>query len=114
MPIISSRTPEGSPGRCPVCGRHLEVSIPFGNAPCPNCGSLLWYLNSGDEVLYIDEEVGIRLRRKLRTLLAQQLGVEEKDVPGDWEALPQLGVDSLDTVELSIQLGDELDDNGDT
>src|SRR5262245_61157421 len=41
----SSRTPEGEPNRCPVCGSELrlEPSRPPGDAPCPSCGSLLWF-----------------------------------------------------------------------
>src|SRR3954447_8931329 len=36
--VISSRTPEGMPYRCPVCGTHLklEPSQPDGDAPCPD------------------------------------------------------------------------------
>lgn len=42
--IVSSRTPEGWPGRCPVCGRSLRVepSVSTHDATCPNCGSLVW------------------------------------------------------------------------
>src|SRR5262245_63759521 len=42
---ISSRTPEGSPNRCPVCGADFrtEPSRPPGDAPCPQCGHLLWF-----------------------------------------------------------------------
>jgi anti-anti-sigma factor len=42
---ISSRTPEGTPNRCPVCGSDLKIepSIPPGDAPCPSCGHLLWF-----------------------------------------------------------------------
>ena len=45
---ISSRTPEGDPNRCPVCGHalRLEPSRPPGDAPCPACGSLLWFPQS--------------------------------------------------------------------
>lgn len=42
--MISSRTPEGLPGRCPVCGRSVRVepsSYPTRDACCPSCGSLL-------------------------------------------------------------------------
>src|SRR5688572_28909820 len=41
----SSRTPEGVPNRCPVCGRRarIEPSVPPGDAPCPHCGHLLWF-----------------------------------------------------------------------
>lgn len=51
---ISSRTPEGAPNRCPVCGAsiRIEPSFPPGDAPCPNCGSLLWFAQAvlGDEI----------------------------------------------------------------
>lgn len=42
---ISSRTPEGSPNCCPVCGAHvaIEPSWPTNDAPCPACGCLLWF-----------------------------------------------------------------------
>ena len=43
--VISSRTPEGTPNHCPVCGGHLKIepSAPPGDAPCPRCGHLLWF-----------------------------------------------------------------------
>jgi hypothetical protein len=42
---VSSRTPEGMPNRCPVCGHHLRIepSRPTMDAPCPSCGHLLWF-----------------------------------------------------------------------
>jgi hypothetical protein len=45
MNPISSRTPEGVPNRCPLCGKELRIepSRPTGDAPCPNCGQLLWF-----------------------------------------------------------------------
>jgi hypothetical protein len=41
---ISSRTPEGAPQRCPICGNEsrLELSTVSADAPCPSCGCLLW------------------------------------------------------------------------
>jgi hypothetical protein len=41
----SSRTPEGQPNHCPVCGRRVKVepSRPADDAPCPHCGHLLWF-----------------------------------------------------------------------
>lgn len=43
--VISSRTPEGDPNRCPICGCdvRLEPSWPRRDAPCPKCGHLLWF-----------------------------------------------------------------------
>jgi len=41
----SSRTPEGQPNRCPLCGKDLRIepSRPPGDAPCPHCGQLIWF-----------------------------------------------------------------------
>jgi len=41
----SSRTPEGLPNRCPICGNEITIdpSLPAGDAPCPYCGHLLWF-----------------------------------------------------------------------
>lgn len=43
--VISSRTPEGHPFRCPICGQAaaLDVSLPPGDSICPSCGELLWW-----------------------------------------------------------------------
>jgi anti-sigma B factor antagonist len=53
--VISSRTPEGRPNRCPVCGSdvRIEPSDPAGEAPCPDCGHLLWFTweDAGDTVV---------------------------------------------------------------
>ncbi len=42
---IASRTPEGTPNRCTICGKELviEPSKPTMDAPCPHCGHLLWF-----------------------------------------------------------------------
>jgi anti-anti-sigma factor len=42
---ISSRTPEGASNDCPICGTRVRIdpSRPPGDAPCPNCGHLLWF-----------------------------------------------------------------------
>jgi anti-anti-sigma factor len=62
--VISSRTPEGRPNRCPVCGSDIviEPSNPAGDAPCPACGHLLWFtfVESGDE--HIVHMIGTRLQ----------------------------------------------------
>ena len=44
MNTASTRTPEGQPLHCGVCHAfvNLEVSLPLGDAVCPNCGSLVW------------------------------------------------------------------------
>lgn len=49
--VVSSRTPEGHPAECPVCGSAvwIEPSDPAGEAPCSICGTLLWFREAGDE-----------------------------------------------------------------
>lgn len=41
--MISTRTPEGLPHRCTICGEtsYLEPSFPGGDTVCPACGGLL-------------------------------------------------------------------------
>ena len=45
---ISSRTPEGDPNVCPICGHDLRIepSIITRDGTCPNCGCLLWFSSS--------------------------------------------------------------------
>ena len=84
--IISSRTPEGFPSRCVLCGAaaNIEFSEPDGDAPCPSCGYLLW---SSAQTL-----------DQLRQLFFEQLSVtEELDVNS------LLAADSLDVVELAME-----------
>jgi hypothetical protein len=51
MRVISSRTPEGEPGECPICGLPcwLEPSWPTNDAPCPQCGHFLWFATADSD-----------------------------------------------------------------
>lgn len=42
---IASRTTEGLPNECPVCGKHVWIvpSTPPGDATCPHCGTAIWF-----------------------------------------------------------------------
>lgn len=60
--VISSRTPEGDDKRCPICGQYPRVepsTFPTRDAPCPFCGSLLWF-TSRPEAAHRDSRAGIR------------------------------------------------------
>ena len=84
--VVSSRTPEGLPNRCPICGGDfdLEPSLPSGDAPCPQCGHLLWWFQRKYEGLGFRIDTGTEL-------------------------IEQLKADSLDIVELAMELQDEFD-----
>lgn len=100
---ISSRTPEGTPNRCPVCGQAvcLEPSQPFGNAPCPSCGSLLWFVASDAGARFFDPEAAGLIER-----IAERLGVSPEKLRGGWFA--EMGADSLDVAELLMELEEEF------
>lgn len=62
---IASRTPEGDPNRCPICGASVKVepSDPLADAPCPNCGHLLWFgqsSNNGITTIRFSRKIVIR------------------------------------------------------
>ncbi len=92
----SSRTPKGLPSRCPLCGAemNLEFSDPAGDAPCPKCGHLLW--------------LSAELLSWFRTHLADRSEVERDSVNADTE-FAELGIPSLDTVGLVMELEDKFD-----
>ena len=45
---IASRTPEGFPAKCLVCGKQNQVEpiAPMGDAVCAHCGILLWPIDA--------------------------------------------------------------------
>ncbi len=107
--MISSRTPEGSPNQCPVCGQQvcLEPTLPSGDAPCPNCGHLLWFVVIGEKwPLVFDAELPA-LRERVLQVLAKQLGVSAEQLRADPHLFTKLGGDSLDLVELVMALEEE-------
>jgi hypothetical protein len=102
---ISSRTPEGEPALCPVCGTHVQVepSLVYGDAPCPACGSLLWFLKLGPQVLVFRPSHQSR-RKELARFLAERLGGGESQVGAHIESLGSDDLDSLELVELILEL----------
>ena len=95
--LISSRTPEGLPSRCPLCGAetNLEVSEPTGDAPCPSCGHLRWYSATA--------------LAKIQRHMADILGVAPERITAETRFTGELCADSIDTVELVMQLEEEFD-----
>ncbi|MBP87977.1 MAG: acyl carrier protein [Planctomycetaceae bacterium] len=93
---VASRTPEGFPSHCPICGAEVraEFAEPTGDAVCPKCGCLIWR--------------SAQLAHALRRVLSEQLGVEQDQITND-TALANLRADSLDTVELVMELEEEFD-----
>jgi hypothetical protein len=80
--VVSSRTPEGSPNRCPICGHdlRLEPSWPTRDGPCPACGHLLWF---GEESKPVPKEGQSLLLR----LGSQRLGPPKREIRSAIEAV---------------------------
>jgi acyl carrier protein len=111
--VISSRTPEGSPNRCPVCGKSvcIEPSLPFGEAPCPYCGHLLWFLVLRDGKRFFLPEESEELRERVLDRIRTTLGVDKDELfwgPSGLSFRSDTGIDSLDLVELVMELEEEF------
>jgi hypothetical protein len=78
--VISSRTPEGEPNQCPVCRKHVRIdpSPLFGDAPCPNCGHLLWFYRLEAETRVIAREESSTLRQRLIEAIASHCGIAQE------------------------------------
>jgi len=100
--IVSSRTPEGRPNRCPICKAtvYLEPSQPLGDAPCPACGSLLFYVVSDkDSRLYDARSVSA----EQRAVLQAGLGDRRIDLTDLIEALSNShGMEQVDLSGMEI------------
>jgi acyl carrier protein len=94
--VVSSRTPEGLPHRCPVCGAvtPLESSFPGGDATCPTCGHLLWRFH--DHLLWW-----------ICNYFSQDLGVNPAQIRPD-TLLWEFGPDSLGVVELVMKVEEDF------
>lgn len=110
--VISSRTPEGSPNCCPVCGNtvRIEPSL-FGEAPCPCCGYLLWFFTLKGEAHFFLSEESTEIRERLLTRICEKLRIERDTLIWNSSGLSfqsEAGIDSLDLVELVMELEEEL------
>jgi acyl carrier protein len=85
----------------------LEASLPLGDAPCPNCGSLLWFARTDAGVLCYESDVIAPIRERLLEIISNNLGV---DRAGIFESTPieEIGADSLDVVELLMKLEEDF------
>ena len=95
---VSSRTPEGTPSECALCGAKIEIDFSSvgGDAPCPVCGHLLWE--------------SAALVQRISSKIELTLGTKPGVIDGLTE-IAELGGDSLDTVELVMELEEEFDVN---
>lgn len=107
--MISSRTPEGSPNRCPVCQTTLRIEPTPGtyDAPCPACGALLWFLQTTDGTIVYDASSAAPVSDKVMEIFADNLGIDRDQLDSS-TFIKDIGADSLDIVELVMELEEEF------
>ncbi len=104
----SSRTPEGRSNHCPVCGSDItiEPSVPFGDAPCPNCGVLLWFFAASSGARFISKATAPDVPNRIAQILSDHLHVPVEELTDSF--FDDLAADSIDVVELVMVLEGEF------
>jgi len=76
----SSRTPEGEPLQCRVCGaRHrVDVANPPGDSVCPSCGAHAWLNPSSDSIGGTEASIRAQLQDQLLALEASARETETR------------------------------------
>lgn len=110
MPTISSRTPEGEANHCPICGAFVSVepSQPPGDAPCPACGSLLWFSLIPGGVVCFDYALVAPVSEWVLDRVCQNLGANRATLTNSTDFRSEVGADSLDLVELVMEVEEEF------
>ena len=103
--------PKSAPIDCPQCNADVRgESWPvYGEFRCPSCGKLLWYLNLPSRSHVFRHSSSDRLHDRTIQIVADQLGIEPERLREDPSLANSLGADSLDTVELVMELEKEFD-----
>ncbi|MEM6674373.1 MAG: phosphopantetheine-binding protein [Planctomycetota bacterium] len=87
---------------------EVEPTLLFGDAVCPRCGSLIWFAKDESGARRLDLPRADEIVVRVRELIAARAGVEVIRVTGDVEQLGELGLDSLDYVEVVMAVEDEF------
>ncbi|MFO0911424.1 MAG: phosphopantetheine-binding protein [Pirellulales bacterium] len=108
---ISSRTPEGQPTSCPLCLANVivEPSVFIGDATCPRCGQLLWFIQAADQSHLFDAKQSQEIKDRLLDIIAANFRVERDKIANNPSLFEEIDADSLDVVELVMELEEELD-----
>lgn len=81
----------------------------FRDATCPNCGSLLWFFNVESTRRVYERPASHSIRERVIALVANQLNLSPDKVAENTSLVNDPGADSLDVVELVMELEDEFD-----
>jgi hypothetical protein len=85
----------------------VEPSVLVGDATCPRCGGLLWFLRLASEVQVFDYLKDVEKKSRILELIAQRFGVEPPAVNNSPNFLDSRRIDSLEFVDLVMAVEDE-------
>jgi len=107
---ISSHPPEETVNRCPGCAAALRTDPfqPPGEGVCPQCGHLLWFVQTSEGMRFYDARVAGPLEARVLTLLCETLHVKQENVAHSTSLETDLGADSLTIVEVVMTLEEKL------
>jgi acyl carrier protein len=87
----------------------VEPSVFIGDATCPRCGQLLWFIQTADTAELFDAQQSQERKDRVIEIIANQLGVDRDKIANNPALFDAIGADSLDVVELVMDLEEELD-----
>ena len=98
--------------RCPSCRKHVEgdAALVYGDLICPHCGTLLWFFGVLDEHLFFEYNEAARLREKVEGFLPARFELNEETITSVVKFATELEADSLDLVEIIMELEEEFGD----
>ena len=107
MDMFSDKQSSNETGDCPICNGDVGIdpSLWFGETTCPNCGETLWAVRFTHGLIAFKPSEKVR-ERTLEEVLSEYLGIEQAKLDPRVEL--DLGIDSLDFVELVIELEEEM------
>ncbi|MEM9943565.1 MAG: phosphopantetheine-binding protein, partial [Planctomycetota bacterium] len=87
----------------------LEPSIFFGDATCPRCGQLIWFFKSAGGFRIFPRHDQMDLHDRILSRISEQLNVPRSRIINNPRLINEIGADSLDTIELVLELEEEFD-----
>ena len=100
-----------NPNCCVNCEQRVAVepNLFVGDVKCTNCGTSLWFVQAAGESRFYETASTIELRLRAVTFIASSLQIDEAEVMNSPAVLDELGTDSMGTLELLMELEEELD-----
>ena len=86
----------------------IDPSGPSGDAPCPCCGVLLWFLRTSTGVRLYEVNRIAPIRERVENVLARLFRTSKEELARS-SSIEDFGPDSLDMVELVMELEEEFE-----